>query len=266
MMETLCSYFASRYIPFADTHPLKEPFLTQPDEAMLARMLRLLSQGKSFALSGEPGCGKSMFLGTLARRLDAHRYRCLTLLAGGQKRSALLREICEKLGLSTAGRASLRSRIHNALMQSRDKDGPFTVFLLDEAHAMEAESFLDCTSLIQDAATQTSCAALVFSGHPVLKRILSLDIYAAVQTRLALKFEMAPLTDEEAIRFIAYRLTEAGCKEDLFSPEAASLLALDSKGNRRVLMHLCGNSMDEAMVRKEKTITADLIRSMGKRT
>jgi type II secretory pathway predicted ATPase ExeA len=260
MMPTVPSHFGCRYSPFTDTFPLSDPFATETERRLLERMQMLLSQGKSFTLTGEPGSGKSMLLKSLLSALEPKAFRFVYIPYSGMKTTTLLREVCDKLAIATHGRAALLSRLHKAL--SRKEEAPYTVLVLDEAHALPGEALLELFSLTQDKDLRTAAASILLSGHPVLEKTLALDIHAAIKTRLATRFAMGPLQGEEVEAFIRYRLKAAKAREDLFTRDAMRLIELDSKGNRRVIMNLCGNCMDLAALRQEKLVTDELVREV----
>jgi len=130
--ETVNGHFNIRYSPFTDTFTIAEPFATKGETLLLERMQMLLGQGKSVSLTGEPGSGKSMLIKTLLSKLEQKSYRFAYVPFSGLKPNTLLREICDKLAIDTAGRGSLLGRLAKAF--SRKEDGPYTVIILDEAH------------------------------------------------------------------------------------------------------------------------------------
>jgi Cdc6-like AAA superfamily ATPase len=130
-------------------------------------------------------------------------------------------------------------------------DAPFPVIIVDDAHELEKES--DLCSLLHDSAA----ASLI---HGCLKKMLALDIYAAISTRIRSK--MNSLSPSDSIAFIKHRLSIAQANENIFSNDAMELIAADGNGNRRSLMNLCSMAMEVACERHERVISADLVHNM----
>ena len=258
---TVHEHFGCKYAPFSDTFVLRESWASKPDTDNLRRMLLLLEQGKSFSLVGDPGTGKSMLLKTLLDRLDSKIYRHVYIPWAGQKTAQILREICDKIGLDTAGRTPLIHRLHKAF--SRSNDGPYTVLVIDEAHALPREALQELFSLTLDHSTRTAGASIILCGHPVLTRILELDINAAIRTRIAMRFAMANLAESDVEDFVKFRLKVAAADPGLFLRETFQTLQIDAKGNRRLIMNLAGNAMSLAMERGEKVVSDEIIREVA---
>jgi general secretion pathway protein A len=250
-------FFQYRYPPFADTYEIPEPFQSQAEALILSRSLALIRQGKSLAIYGEAGAGKSMLIKSIAQKLDAKTYRVATIPYGGLKSSALLRELCDAFAIDLSGRRNHLPRLQKNFQPHSDK--PFPVIIIDDAHDMEKQSFFNLCSLLHDPQSRTAAAALVLAGQPVLKKILKLDIFAPVRTRLACRFLLQKLSIDEAKAFIRFRLQTAQADPDLFHEQALESIAADSAGNRRTLMNLAALCLEEAAQRQEKIVTVDIV-------
>jgi len=258
--QTALQFFGYRYPPFADTFVIPEPFQSDSENLIVQRTTALLRQGKSVAIHGEAGTGKSMLVKTITAQLDAKEFRIAHIPFGGLKPSAILRDLCDELDIDTVGRKNLLTRMATDFRRTADK--PFPIIVVDEAHEMQRQSFVDLCSLLHDARQRTAAAAVVLVGQPVLKKMLELDIYSPVRTRLTCLFSMPKLILEEAKEFIAFRLSLAGADPGLFDDEAVNALATDAKGNRRMLMNLAALCLEEAARRKEKVVTAEIVTSV----
>lgn len=250
-------FFQYRYPPFADTYEIREPFQSQAESLIVTRALALLRQGKSLAIYGEAGAGKSMLIKSIAQKLDSKAYRVATIPYGGIKSSALLRELCEAFGIDLSGRKNLLSKLQKNFQPQTDK--PFPIIIVDDAHDMEKQSFFNLCALLHDAQSRTAAAALVLAGQPALKNILKLDIFSPVRTRLACRYLLPKLSIDETKDFIRYRLQSAEADIDIFHEQAIETLAVDSGGNRRALMNLAALCLEEAARRQEKVVTADVV-------
>ncbi len=252
--------FKYRYPPFSDTFEVREPFLSTQDKKLLARALNFISQGKSLCIYGEPGTGKSMLLRAISTDLDSKTYSTAIIPYGNTKRNALLRELCEEFGIDASGRGSLLSRLRKHFLADEEK--PFPVIMVDDAHAMEKESFTDLCTLLHEVKSRTSAASLILCGHGCLKTMLGLDIYAPVKTRMAFMARITNLNAEEAAAFVLHRLKIAQADKDIFEKDALEILAADTGGNRRELMNRCAMAMELAAEQKEKVITPDLVNNL----
>jgi type II secretory pathway predicted ATPase ExeA len=254
-------FFNYRYPPFADTFEIQSPWQSSSETIMTQRALALIRQGKSLAIYGEAGTGKSMLGKAIADQLDTKNYRVAMLPYGGLKPAVIVREICEEFGIDVAGRKSCLCRLAKNFQRNSDK--PFPVIIIDDAHSMLNQSFIDLCSLLHDAKSRTAAASLILLGQPVLKKMIELDIFAPVRTRLACLFMMSRLSHEEAIEFIQFRLKITQADPNLFDEQAMECIAADANGNRRVIMNIATLCMEEAARRKEKIITTEIVTAVA---
>jgi general secretion pathway protein A len=255
--QTALQFFGYRYPPFADTFEIHTPWQSDSESLIVQRTTALLRQGKSVSLHGEAGTGKSMLIKSIISELDAKEFRIAQIPYGGMKPSAILRDLCDEFDIDIAGRKNLLSRL--AADFKRSSEQPFPIIVVDEAHEMQRQSFIDLCSLLHDARARTAAAAIVLVGQPVLKKMLELDIFAPVKTRLTCMFSMPRLSLDEAKEFISFRLALAEADPALFDGDAVECLATDAKGNRRMLMNLAALCLEEAARRNDKVVTAEIV-------
>ncbi|MGD9202543.1 MAG: ATP-binding protein, partial [Chitinispirillia bacterium] len=110
-INTSSEFFSYRYPPFSDTFEIHEPFLTAHEELIVQRALALIRQGKSMAIYGEAGTGKSMLIKTITNELDSKSYRIAIAPYGGLKPAVILRELCEAFDIDVAGRKNCLCRL-----------------------------------------------------------------------------------------------------------------------------------------------------------
>ena len=254
-------FFNYRYPPFADTFEIQSPWQSSSETLMTQRALALIRQGKSLAIYGEAGVGKSMLIKAIADQLDTKTYRIAMMPYGGLKPSVIVRELCEEFDIDVAGRKSCLCRLAKNFQRSSDKT--FPIIIIDDAHTMQNQSFIDLCSLLHDAKSRTSAASLILVGQPVLKKMIELDIFTPIRTRLACLFMMPRLTHEETGEFIRFRLKIAQANPNLFDEQAVECIAADANGNRRIIMNIATLCLEEAAGRKEKIITAEIVTAVA---
>jgi general secretion pathway protein A len=259
--RTALQFFGYRYAPFADTFELSTPFLGSEERLILQRTITLVRQGKSVALYGEAGTGKSMLVKSITSHLDTKEFRIAQIPYGGIKPASILRDLCDAFDIDTSGRKNHLSKLSEDFRRGTDK--PFPVIIVDEAHEMLRPSFLDLCSLLYDPQKRTAAASLILVGQPLLRKMLELDVFAPVKTRLTSMYRMPKLSIDEAKEFIAFRLKIAEAQSGLFDDEAIECLATDANGNRRILMNLAALCLEEAAYRNDKVVTAEIVSSVA---
>ena len=242
--ESPAEFFDYKYHPFADTYRLKTPYIGDEDKRFLKTALSLISTGKSFALSGPSGAGKSTLV----------HY-------GGLQRNGMLKAIADVLGVVTSGRTvPLLIKLQKQIIQmASENHSMFPVFVIDDAHLMEKESLMDICSLMFNPHKETVAASFILVGDETFEKKLSLQIMAPVRTRLTGQFNLNTLNDKDSLEFIKFRIANAKASENLFDPDALSIMSSHCRGNRRQIMNMGTLLLAEAFYRQEKTISAELI-------
>ena len=78
----------------------------------------------------------------------------------------------------------------------------------------------------------------ILLGQPSLRRRLRLGSFAALDQRLALRYELPAMTPEETSAYLRDHLKLAGRDDTLFSDDAIALLHQASRGLPRPLNNL----------------------------
>ena len=257
----MAEHFAWKCHPFMEIWNASSPFMGVRDKRILSQAQSLLGYGKSFAITGPSGAGKSTLVQYLLANLDSTYYKSIFIHYGGLQRSALLRAVADKFGVDPSGRSvPLLVKMQKYIVSLVTGSAPIhPVIVVDDAQHLERDSLTDLCSLMVCPPIKKTVASLIIVGDENFAKTLNLEIMTQIRTRLTSNFKMEPLCEKEVEQFIAYRLEQANAPKDLFEPDAISLVAAQCRGNRRKIMNAGTVLLEEALYRKEKTISSELI-------
>jgi type II secretory pathway predicted ATPase ExeA len=257
---TMAEHFGWQFHPFSDTWRIDPPFYSQRDQRLADQALQLLQHGKSFAVTGPSGTGKSTLIEHLLSNLDANYYLKVHIHYGGLQRNALLKAIGEQLGVETNTRAVpllVKLQKHIAAIATA-KQSVHPVIVVDDAQLLARESLMDLCSLIVCPPKKSAAASLIIVGDDMLAKQMNLAVMNPIKTRLTVNFPLEPLNEQETEQFIAYRLGHAKAPKDLFEPDAIALMSAHCHGHRRQIMNVGTLLLAEAYYQKHKTVSAQL--------
>ena len=185
-------------------------------------------------VSGEVGSGKTMLCRVLMERLPEN-VETIYLANPSLTRDEILRAIAEDLKIETAGDSArvLMRELQEHLIESHAR-GRRVVILIDEAHAMPEDSLEQVRLLSNLETSRHKLLQIVLFGQPELDQMLASTSLRQLRDRITHSFQMRPLTQEEVIRYVNFRLRAAGYRgPPLFTRNAIALLTRASSGLTR---------------------------------
>ncbi len=256
-------FFGWKNHPFSDLADQNDEIMVKHDQEVLRRAVELLKIGKSFAITGGSGLGKTTLARAIIKSLDPRNYQLLWVPYTGANRGGILRMLAEKTGieLTRKGLPPLAKLQKHIAAEQKDRGAPFPIIVVDDAQHLENESLLDLCSMLVSPEENRTIMAIILVGDEMLDRTLRLTSQKAVSSRLACVFKMKSLAQDDAKAMINFRMEKAKAPGNLFDREAMELITANCGGNRRELMKLAFNLCMEAHLRSEKVITSEMILS-----
>jgi len=255
----------------------KEPFSNAPDvrfyynsaqhqKAML-RLTYAVDSMKGFAiLIGDIGTGKT----TLARMMldnlpeEAYESALLVIIHSGITADWLLKKIALQLGVEDPSDEKIKvlSQIYNRLMEL-DQQGKKAVVLVDEAQMLKSRELMEeFRGLSNLEVPGRKLITFVFFGLPEIEENLKLD--PPLLQRVALKYRLEPLNEDSTDAYIRHRLRISGSNGCFFTPEAISAVHIFSRGIPRMINTICDNSLFEAYLMKNRSVSQEIIESVAR--
>lgn len=241
-----------------------------PGEAHQGAMLKLRyaveNRRAGALLVGAAGLGKTLsadrVLAQMPEQFAPRRYVVFPSMTSEQLLAYLAEELA---GHASAGPpepvASNVRRIERMLAENA-KAGRHAVIVVDEAHLLEQAGSLDTIRLLLNFQT---------AGRPNLTLVLvaqpsilpALERMPDLEQRLGVKCLLKPLTAEETIGYVNFRMTAAGATRDVFEPEALEAVHYLSRGVPRRIDRLCDLSLLVGFAEEQATISAVQIEAVS---
>lgn len=236
-MSLYLEHFGLREPPFRIT-PHTDFFFTGANRGpTLDALIYAITQDEGIVkVTGEVGSGKTMLCRMLLERLPDN-VESLYLANPSLSRQEILGAIADELGVPTDGKAthSLTRALQDALIQ-RYAQGKRVVLLIDEAHAMPAESLEEIRLLSNLESKAAKLLQIALFAQPELDERLAATNMRQLRERITQHFNLAPLKKEDIAAYIEFRLRAAGYHgPNPFTSEAVDMIAKISEGlSRRI--------------------------------
>lgn len=248
-MSLYLEHFGLREAPFKIT-PHIEFFFSGGQRGALLQALHyaVMHEEGVIKVSGAVGSGKTMLCRMLGERLQNEAdviYLADPALSRQEILGALAADLSilpscppDALTLSCAvdipSPSTPRLRALQDQLIARYAQGRRVVLIIDEAHAMPAESLEEIRLLSNLESNQHKLLQIVLFGQEELDHLLLTQQMRPLRDRITQTFRLSPFSSSEVANYLAFRLGAAGCKmPGIFTPAAAHLIAKASRGLTR---------------------------------
>ena len=235
--------WGTRHVPFQD-QPDPELFQT-PQTAQALELLQQAAALRSvMLLSGDNGVGKSLLVAQWLKALPAKAYMPVVITQASLSASGLLCAIVAKLGRTPSMR---RSQNLIEVEESLSRLGRIIpVIVLDEAQNYTPSAMEEVRLLLGLNLPPQPVFALILIGDNYLLDTLRLQSRRPLFSRIALSYQISPLSHSQVEEYLAHATAQAGLQRSCFEPAAIELLAAASDGVLRTLNLLARAAWVEA--------------------
>jgi len=209
-------------------------------------------------VSGEVGSGKTMLCRVLMERLPAH-VSIVYLANPSLARDDILYAIADELELEIPENTRLATMLrilqdHLIELYAEDRQ---VVVLIDEAHAMPAETLEEIRLLSNLESNRHKLMQLVLFGQPELNDVLGRPDMRQLKERITHNFALEPLVREDIAEYLDFRMRAAGYRgPSVFAPAAIREIAKASLGLTRRVNILADKALLAAYSQNTHQITA----------
>lgn len=216
-------------------------------------------------LIGDIGTGKTLLARRLLESLPEEEYEVsmLVVLHSDVTSDWLVRRIAAQFGVESheGDKVDVLQRLYERLCVIAE-EGKRSVILIDEAHMLRDTALLEeIRGLLNLELPEKKLISFVLFGMPELNDCMKSE--PALAQRIAVRYELKPFPREVVNDYIHFRLTHAGCNEEVFSEDAIDAIHESSRGVPRLINIICDNALFEGFVRKaELPLEAEIIQDV----
>ncbi len=258
----LLHYFGFQEEPFGATPDPRYLYPSLTHREALASIEYGFKSNRGFtAMIAPPGMGKTTLL---FRFLEEVRETSCSVFLFNIDADCEPREfvghILRELGITPARSSSEMHEQLSEVLIKETQAGRKCVFVIDEAQNL-SDAVLERARLLTNFETSRGkLMHIVLSGQPQLSEKLLQPSLVQLRQRISTICRLKPLSPEETVAYIDYRLKQAGYRGDpLFTGEALMLIAEASHGVPRTINNLCFNALSLCRALKSQQVDNNMV-------
>jgi general secretion pathway protein A len=258
------AYFGLKENPFKLSPEPTYLFLSEQHRDALSYLIYGIKEKKGFVLiSGGIGTGKTTICRTLLNLLDSSVETAL-IFNTAVSDIELLEVVVAEFGIKMPGKTGTKKSYVDALndfLLQNFAAGKNAVLLIDEAQNL-SHGVLEQIRMLSNLETEKEkLLQIILIGQPELKTTLTLPALRQLNERITVRYDLKPLSADEVIAYIEYRLGVAGGPGKIqFTKGAFRLVFGFSEGIPRRINALCDRALLIAYAKNISKIDRRIIR------
>jgi type II secretory pathway predicted ATPase ExeA len=230
------SHFGFTRIPFSKNIPAPQLCTRASHQEAVARIQFCIAESLLGVITGEVGVGKTVALRAATSQLDQAAHHIVYLANPAVGTRGLYVSIVRALGAVPRGfKAELIAQTQSLLEAEEQERRRRVVLMVDEAHLLTPEQLEELRLLTNSEMDAHSPLALLLVGQPTLARQLRMGVFAALDQRVATRYQIAPMDLAESVEYLRHHLALVGRTDPLLADDAVARLHKASLGLPRAL-------------------------------
>jgi len=235
-VENWTSHFGIAHPPFAKSIPSSKLFERTGHKEAVARIRYCVSEMAMGAITGDVGAGKSVALRAAVASLDRTRHTVVYVANPMFGTRGLYVSIVSALGaVPRFHKAEVMAQAATLLAAEEAERHRRVLVAIDEAHLLSPAQLEELRLMANAEMDAASPFALVLLGQPMLSRQLRLGVFAALDQRIAVRYQIAGMDLSESLAYLRHHLSLAGRADPLIADDAAARLHRYANGLPRAL-------------------------------
>jgi general secretion pathway protein A len=237
-------YYNLKEKPFGISPDHRYLWLSEKHSEALATLKYGILDHKGFLLlTGDVGTGKTVLLNRLMAEVEAST-RVASITDPGLNIPDFFRLLAAEfnMGQKFGSKGEFLIRFKNFLHQAYTAKNQL-LLIIDEAQRMRPELLEEIRLLSNIELHHRKLINIFFVGQNEFNDMLMEDRNRAVRQRIALKFNIDPLTENETQYYIGHRLKIAGATGKIFTPEAIHEIFSFTGGYPRLINITCDHAL-----------------------
>jgi len=248
-LDQLQGHFGFSRLPFGREIAADRLYRSRAHREALARISFLISQGAIGVVTAEVGAGKTTALRAATSALDRSRHTIVYLPNPAVGERGIYQALIHALGGRLRfHKAELICQATELLERESGERGKQVTVAIDEAHLLSPQQLEELRMLTNAEMDSRSPFSLILLGQPQLRRYLRFGSFAALDQRIALRYELSGMDLEESASYVRHHLELAGRKDGLFSDDAIALIHQASRGLPRQINNLAIQALIASLI------------------
>ncbi|MGD0229483.1 MAG: AAA family ATPase [Syntrophorhabdales bacterium] len=248
--------------PFHITPDPEFLYLSPSHKEALGAIIYGIEQRKGFvAITGAVGVGKTTILRSYLERAEREHLKIIYVFNAKLTFGGLLKTIYDELALPVESTdvVEMVNSLYQVLIDEYTR-GNIVVLVVDEAQNMPVETLESLRMISNLETSKDKLIQIVLVGQPEFEDELNLPKLRQLKQRLAVRSTIRPLTRQESLDYIGFRLEKAGSSPAaVFTAPALKKIIKRAHGIPRLLNVLCDNALITGFGYERKPVTKKIV-------
>jgi type II secretory pathway predicted ATPase ExeA len=230
------AHFGLTRTPFTKTIAANQLFGRDGHAEAVARISFCVQESALGVITGDVGAGKTVAVRAAVAALDPTRHHVIYIPNPAFGTRGLYVTIVSALGAHPRfHKAEVMAQAAGLLAAETAERHRRPVIIIDEAHLLTPQQLEELRLLTNADMDSTSPFAGILVGQPTLARQLRMGTFAALDQRIATRYQLKPMDLADTAGYLRHHLALAGRDEPLFADDAIARLHRVANGLPRQL-------------------------------
>jgi len=259
------NFYRLRKQPFHITPDPEFLYLSPSHKEAMSAIIYGVTQRKGFvAIIGAVGSGKTTILRSYLEKTDRKHLKLVYVFNARLTFKELLQTIYHELDVPIKHTETL-DMINglNEILIEEYKQGNTVVLIIDEAQNLPIDTLENLRMLSNLETSKDKLIQIVLVGQPEFETMINHNRLRQLKQRLAIRSTIRPLTKDESLDYLKFRLKMAGANPDsVFSQGAFKKIVNKANGIPRTLNILSDNALITGFGYQQRPVKASVVKEI----